>query len=192
VIKEEIYVYRCPSGKNEKYISADGNTTVIYQHPCLVHTLYCQDLAGGHGDRFTDSLKTEYERLSADENTSPRAELKRYFKIRKEKYSGNRSVEFDIENIEKNRDLYTGYMCFITNDKTITTAENALSEYSKRNYTEKNFDEMNNEPDMKRIRVHTDNRMCARLLIQFIAEIFIREIRVCLRNSEECRKMTKT
>jgi DNA-binding cell septation regulator SpoVG len=44
---------------------------------------------------------------------------------------------------------------------------------------------------MKRIRVHTDDRMRARLLIQFIAEIILREIRVRLRDSEECSKMTR-
>jgi hypothetical protein len=44
---------------------------------------------------------------------------------------------------------------------------------------------------MSRIRVHTDGRMRARLFIQFIAEIYLREVRVRLRDSEECRKMTK-
>ena len=50
---------------------------------------------------------------------------------------------------------------------------------------------MKNDLDMRRIRVHTDNRMKARLLIQFIAEIYLREIRVRLRDSDECRKLTK-
>jgi hypothetical protein len=44
---------------------------------------------------------------------------------------------------------------------------------------------------MGRIRVHTDDRMRARLLIQFVAEILIREIRVRLRDSKECKKMTR-
>jgi transposase len=65
-----------------------------------------------------------------------------------------------------------------------------LNEYSTRDYIEKDFDEMKNELDMKRIRVHTDSRMKARLLIQFIAEIHMREIRVCMGNSTDCKKMT--
>jgi hypothetical protein len=44
---------------------------------------------------------------------------------------------------------------------------------------------------MKRIRVHTDGRMCARLVIQFIAQIILRESRVLLKKSEECKKMTR-
>ena len=79
----------------------------------------------------------------------------------------------------------------MTNDPTIKTAEDALREYSTRDYIEKDFDEMKNELDMNRIRVHKDNRMRSRLFIQFIAEIFLREIRIQLSKSEACRKMTK-
>ena len=76
-------------------------------------------------------------------------------------------------------------------DKTVASAKDALKEYSTRDYIEKDFDEMMNDLDVRRIRVHTDGRMKARLLIQFIAEIYIREIRVRLRDSVECRKMTR-
>ena len=71
------------------------------------------------------------------------------------------------------------------------SALDALSEYSTRDYIEKDFDEMKNEVDMGRIRVHSDARMWSRLFIQFIAEIYMREIRVCLRNSPSCSKLTR-
>jgi hypothetical protein len=44
---------------------------------------------------------------------------------------------------------------------------------------------------MDGIRIHTNKRMQARLFMQFIAEIYLREIRVRLRDSEECGKMTR-
>jgi len=50
---------------------------------------------------------------------------------------------------------------------------------------------MKNDLDMRRLRVHSDQRMKARLFIQFIAEIYMREIRIRLRDSEECKRMTK-
>jgi len=68
--------------------------------------------------------------------------------------------------------------------------EDALGEYSTRDYIEKDFDEMKNEVDMACIWVHTDERMRVRLFIQFIAEFFMREIGVCLRNSKSCSKLT--
>ncbi|MDR0751719.1 MAG: hypothetical protein LBF12_03905, partial [Christensenellaceae bacterium] len=90
------------------------------------------------------------------------------------------------------RNEYAGHVCYITNDKSIATAENALEEYSTRDYIEKDFDEMKNELDVKRIRVHTDGRMKARLFLQFIAEIYMREIRVRLGMDPFCKKLTCT
>jgi transposase len=93
--------------------------------------------------------------------------------------------------IAQHENKYAGYICFLTNDKTIGTALDALTEYSTRDYIEKDFDEMKNNLDMKRIRVQSDTRMKSRLFIQFIAEIYMREIRVCIRNSKNCEKLTK-
>jgi transposase len=191
ITREEVLVYRCATEKGEKYICEVENFTIVSQHKCMVHVLFCQDLVGGQWDRFMGSLKSEYESLLSDKKATPKDELKKYFRVSKDKYARGKTIEFDLENIEKHRDRYTGYICFITNDKTIVTAEDALREYSTRDYIEKDFDEMKNDLDMKRIRVHTDDRMRARLVIQFIAEIFIREIRVRLSDSEECKKMTR-
>jgi len=129
-----------------------------------------------------ERLNVEYLRLLADDKAEPASELKRARK---------RSVDFNMERVANHRDNYAGHICFITNDKTIATAADALKEYSTRDYIEKDFDEMKNDLDMRRIRVHTDDRMKARLLIQFVAEIYLREIRVRLRDSDECRKMTR-
>jgi transposase len=92
--------------------------------------------------------------------------------------------------IKSHRNAYSGHFCFITNDKTIHTAADALREYSTRDYIEKDFDEMKNELDMKRIRVHTDGRMKARLFVQFVAEIYMREIIARMHDSEDCKKLT--
>jgi transposase len=157
----------------------------------MAHILFCQDLVGGQWDKFMEKLNGEYERLLDDEKAAPANELKKYFVIEKPKWARKRTVGFHMENITKHRNLYAGHICFITNDKTIPTSKEALREYSTRDYIEKDFDEMKNDLDMRRIRVHTDGRMKARLLIQFIAEIYIREIRTRLHNSEECHKMTR-
>jgi len=178
------------NGRIGKYEPQSGEA-VLGQYRCTVHVLYCQDLVGGQWNKFMERLNSEYSRLMDDANAQPSNELKRYFIITKEKWARKRSVGFNMPNIEKHRNNYAGYTCFITNDKTITVAKDALSEYSTRDYIEKDFDEMKNELDMRRIRVHSDNRMKARLLIQFIAEIYLREIRTRLKESDECKKMTR-
>jgi transposase len=187
---EKIFVYHCKEKKGEKYIAKDGER-ILSQHSCKVHVLFCQDLVGNQWDRFMEKLNKEYQRLMEDEEAEPASELKKYFCIERKKWARKRSVEFNMENITKQRNNYAGHICFITNDKTIPTAKDALKEYSTRDYIEKDFDELKNDLDMRRIRVHTDGRMKARLFIQFIAEIYIREIRVLLRNEEVGRKMTR-
>lgn len=137
------------------------------------------------------SLKNEYERLSEDEKACAKEEFISYIEIKNTKNSKQRTISFNMKNIEKYRDQYAGHICFITNDKLISTAESALSEYSTKNYIEKDFDEIKNDSDMKQIGVHTVGRINARLLIQFIAEIILREIRIKLHNSNECKNLTK-
>jgi hypothetical protein len=187
---EETFVYICKGRGGEKYAARDGEE-VLSQHQCVAHVLFCQDLVGGQWDKFMDALNLEYGRLAADESAEPVKGLKPYFVIEKKKWARRRSVGFSTENIAKHRNNYAGFICFLTNDRTIPSADAALDEYSTRDYIEKDFDEMKNDLDMRRIRVHTDGRMKARLLMQFIAEIYMKEIRVRLRGSDECKKMTR-
>jgi len=187
---EDAIVHRCNDYKEECYTAKEGEE-IIAQYPCRVHVLFCQDLVGSQWDKFMGRLNDEYGRLIANEDAAPTSELKQYFIIEKRKWARKRSIDFNMERIAQHRNNYAGYICFITNDKTVVTAADALREYSTRDFIEKDFDEMKNDLDMRRIRVHTDDRMKARLLIQFIAEIFLREFRVRFRESEVCRKMTR-
>jgi transposase len=178
--------------KNDEYVPDNESFKIISKHNCLVHVLFCQELVGHHRDKLMDILKAEYERLKSNEKTKVNEDLARYFKIEKPKYSRHRTVEFDYEAIYQQDKIYNGHICFITNEKTILKAEDALNEYSTRDYIEKDFDDLKNDLDMKRIRVHTDARMYGRLLIQFIAQIILRDIRMRLNESKECKKLSKT
>jgi hypothetical protein len=189
--KEEVLVHICSGSARDKYVSKEEGIEVVAQYPCRIHVLFCQDLVGRQHDRFMDRLKAEYDRLIADESTEVQKELEKYIKVYRKKYARRRTVEYDTDMIAQHRNKYAGYIWFLTNNRTIGTALDALTEYSTRDYIEKDFDEMKNELDMKRLRVQTDVRMRSRLFIQFIAEIYMREIRVCLRSSETCKKLTR-
>ena len=188
--QEEIRVHICEGSAREKYVPDDESIEVIAQYSCRVHVLFCQDLVGKQHDTFMDKLKAEYDRLIHDEEATVKKEFEQFIKVYKKKYSRHRTVAFDTAMIAQHKNKYAGHICFLTNDKTIETAVDALTEYSTRDFIEKDFDEMKNELDMQRIRVHCDNRMKARLFLQFIAEIYMREIRVCLQNAENCKKLT--
>jgi hypothetical protein len=189
--KEEVIVHICSGSARDKYVNKEESIEVIDQYPCRVHVLFCQDLVGRQHDRFMDRLKSERDRLVADESAELQKEFKKYIKVYREKYARRRTVEYDTDMIAQHRNKYAGYICFLTNDRTIGTALDALTEYSTRDYIEKDFDEMKNNLDMKRIRVQADTRMRSSLNIQSIAEIYMREIRVCIRSSETCKKLTR-
>jgi len=189
--KEEVIVHICNGSTKDKYVNTDKSMKVIAQYSCQVHVLFCQDFVGSQHDRFMDSLKAEHDRLINNEEAAVKKEFEKYIKVCRKKYARHRTVEYDTDMIAQHKNKYAGYICFITNDKTIRTATDALTEYSTRDYIEKDFDEMKNNLDMKRIRVQTDARMRSRLFVQFIAEIYMREIRVCIRNSETCKKLSR-
>ena len=189
--KERVVVHICDGSARDKYVSDEKGATVIAQYPCRVHILFCQDLVGSQHDRFMDKLKAEHDRLVSDDGAEVKKEYEKYIKVSRKKYARHRTIEYDADMIAGHKNKYAGHICFITNDKTIATASDALKEYSTRDYIEKDFDEMKNCLDMKRIRVWSDPRMRSRLFIQFIAEIYMREIRVCLRRSHECKKLTR-
>jgi transposase len=189
--KEETLIHICNGTARDKYVSSEPGVEVVAQYPCRIHVLFCQDLVGGQHDKFMDRLKAERARLVADENATIQREFEKYIKVYRKKYARHRTVEYDTETIAQHKNKYAGYICFLTNDRTIETAMDALTEYSTRDYIEKDFDEMKNDLDMRRIRVWSDARMRSRLFIQFIAEIYMREIRVCMRKSETCKKLTR-
>ena len=189
--KEEVIVHICNGTAKDKYANNDKNIEIIAQYPCQVHILFCQDLVGSQHDRFMDNLRTEHDRVVNDNNATVKKEFEKCIKVSRKKYARHRTIEYDTDMITQHKNKYAGYVCFITNDKTIKTVRDVLTEYSTRDYIEKDFDEMKNNLDMKRIRVQTDVRMRARLFIQFIAEIYMREIRVCIRKSASCSKLSR-
>jgi len=189
---EKVLTVACHSKRNGQYTSTDPDIHIVSQHHCTVHVAFCNDLVGNQYDSFMAALNKEYVRLKSDESAQVQAKYKKYFKIERKKYARHRSVEFDIKKIQEHRNKYAGYICFVTNDPTIKTTEDALLEYATRDVIEKDFDDMKNSLDMKRLRIRTDDRMRARLFIQFITEIFLRELRICCKNSVVCKKFSRT
>jgi transposase len=190
--REEVLVYPRNGKRNDKYVSNNPYMDVIAQYPCRIHTAFCHELIGNQYDEFMTELLVEYNRLKNDEKAVVKKEYEKYFKITKAKYARHREVQFDLKMIQAHKDKYEGYICYITNDSAINTAESALKEYATRDVIEKDFDDMKNTLDMNRIHVHTGGRMRARLFIQVIAEVFLREIRNCFHSSNTCKQMTRS
>jgi transposase len=70
---------------------------------------------------------------------------------------------------------FFGYWCIYTNAEK--DAKTALENYRERNGIEVLFDDLKNELDCERLRVHSSRAMYGRLFIQFIALILLSAIR---------------
>ena len=150
--EDETFFYFC-KGKGDRYTPHDDKCIeVLGQYPCQAHVLFCQDLVGNSWDRFMGNLNSEHSRLLGDPSAKVKAEYAPFFVIEKPKYARKRTVDFNMDAIEKHKNRHVGFICFLTNDPTIKTAEDALNEYSTRDYIEKDFDEMKNDLDMRRMR----------------------------------------
>jgi hypothetical protein len=132
--KEDSFFYHCKK-KGDRYKSQDGDgIEVIEQYPCQAHVLFCQDLVGNSWNRFMGNLNSEYTKLLSDPGAKVKSEYEPFFLIEKPKYARKRVVDFNMEAITKHKNKYAGYICFLTNDPTAKTAEDALAEYSTRDY----------------------------------------------------------
>jgi transposase len=188
---QQILVYHCQK-RGDRYVNSNEKIEIIEQYPCRAYVLFSQDLVGSQFDKFIKNLGAEYDRLTVDKSAVPKKEYQKYFRVERKKYARKRRVEYVNEKVLEYKDKYAGYICYLTNDSTIKTTEDALKEYSTRDQIEKDFDELKNTEDMKRLRVWDGDRMRSRLFIQFIAEIHMRELCTRLRASKECAKLTRT
>lgn len=78
-------------------------------------------------------------------------------------------VTANLDAIEQLRNSDAGYFAIYSTE--FKDAEQAMWAYKLRDGIEKRFDDLKNEEDMHRIRVHSTHNLQSRLFIQFIAQI---------------------
>ena len=91
---------------------------------------------------------------------------KNYFIINETPVRGIK-VEFDEDAIAKHKKNRIGWFVLVSND--IKDKVRALEVYRSKDAVEKCFDDMKNDLDMKRLRMHTEATVEGRIFIQFIA-----------------------
>jgi len=105
----------------------------------------------------------------------------RYFIVRETPVRGL-SVKYNSEAIADFRNRYAGFFILITN--TFKEPIITLETYRNKDVVENCFDDLKNQLDMKRLRVHSSASMDTRLFLQFPALIYISALRKRMRNSK--------
>jgi len=88
-------------------------------------------------------------------------------------------VTFNNATIEAARKRYAGFHVLLSTK--FKDPMEALKVYREKDVVEKCFDDLKNELDMNRLRVHNAGRTQSRLFIQFIALILLSQVRKVLR-----------
>jgi transposase len=149
---------------------------------CYVHLYYNAHTAAQATDDFTEELLAYKEELEKGFFNSDHEEVYKAFFTVKETPVRGRRVSFNNEAIAAHRNRYAGFYVLLSND--FKDPLEALAIYRNKDSVEKCFDDLKNQLDMKRLRVHSSPVMDGRFFVQFIALIYMSILRKKMRDSQ--------
>lgn len=158
--------------------------TRLFQWPdnarrCYLHIYYTPHQAADDFARLIQHLllcKTELETGQLD--PAHQQDYEQYFVVKDTPVRGRR-VEYNDSAIAAFRNRYAGFFAILTSRKM--DARDALAIYRDKDGIEKLFDNLKNQLDLKRLRIHSSGRMAARVFVQFISLILMSQINKTLR-----------
>lgn len=138
---------------------------------CYLHTYYDRISAKVEGKEFIHKLKTAYEELIGGYSSKRKqAFYEKYFLI-KERPKRGRKVQYNEEAIRRYQETEAGWKVILSNSEA--DAKAALRLFRDRTAAERNFDDLRNESDQKRLLVNTNAAVSARLFLQFVAFVMV-------------------
>ena len=157
---------------------ADTELSSWKGHRCYIHTYYDSYRAESENKKFNHILLMCYQELSDGKRIKcHEAEYKKYFHLKETPKRGLK-VEYNEEAIREHRNNTSGWFVMITND--VKDPVKALEIYRRKDAVEKGFDDLKNDLDMKRLRIHSAAAMDGRIFIQYIALILSTRIKVVM------------
>jgi transposase len=153
-----------------------------------LHVYYNARQAADEFDRFTRELLQYKQEIEAGKRVKANEECYARFLLVKETPKRGLRVTFNDEEIQKQRKRYAGFFCILST--TFKDPMDALQVYRAKDAVENSFDDLKNQLDMKRLRIHTSAAMDSRLFLQFLALILICQIRNTTQNDKILRNLT--
>jgi transposase len=155
---------------------------------CYLHLYYNAKARAEKIDQFNEDLITYKEELeSGNTNANHQNAYDTFFNITQTPKRGIK-VTYNMEAVNQHIKRYTGYFALLSN-KTKDPLE-ALRIYRDKDVVEKSFDDLKNQLDMKRLRMHSSRATDGRLFVQFIALILMSALRKEMRKSDLIKHYT--
>jgi hypothetical protein len=139
-------------------------------------------------DKFnTRLIQCKFELESGATSKEHQAYYDDYFIVKTTPKRGT-TVNYNNEAIMTYLNRYTGFYALLTN--SIKDPVESLQVYRNKDVVEKCFDDLKNQLDMKRLRMHSYQSSEAKLFIQFIALIYTSALRKAIKDANLDGKYT--
>ena len=155
---------------------------------CYIHLYYNAQMRAIAVDQFNEELISYKDELESGQLVSAHQEAYDTFFVIKTTPKRGTRVYYNETAISQYISRYTGFQAILSN--TIKDPVKALQIYRDKDVVEKCFNDLKNQLDMKRLRMHTSSSVDGRLFIQFIALIYMSALRRELRESDLIVKYT--
>lgn len=155
---------------------------------CYVHLFFNAHARAAAVDRFNALLIMCRQELETDNRISSHKSTYDDFFIVKETPKRGRKVTYNDAAVKQYISRYAGFQALLSN--AIKDPIEAIRVYRNKDVVEKSFDDLKNQLDMNRLRIHNSETMNGRLFVQFIALIYISALRKEMRCSDLIRKYT--
>ena len=153
-----------------------------------VHLYYNAYRAASAHDAFMRKLLESKKELETGKHAKVNEPFyNRYFIINETPVRGL-SVSYNNEAILEFRNRYAGFFVLLSNE--FKDPVTVLKTYRNKDLVENCFDDLKNQLDMKRLRVHSSFSMDARLFLQFLALIYMSALRKSMNESESLASLT--
>lgn len=158
------------------------------KHRCYLHLYYKPHARANAIDSFNEKLLEYKKELENGQPNSKHQDAYDEFFIIKNTPKRGLKVIFNETAVQKHIKRYTGFQALLSN--RVKDPVQALTIYRDKDVVEKCFDDMKNQLDMKRLRMHSSSTTDGRLFVQFIALIYVSALRREMRKSNLIEQYT--
>jgi transposase len=149
---------------------------------CYLHLYFNAHARADAIDQFNQQLFRYREELESGNIIQGHQEAYDTFFIVKTTPKRGIKISYNTEAVNKHIKRYVGFQALLSN--SIKDPVKALQVYREKDVVEKCFDDLKNQLDMKRLRVHSSSTVDGRLFVQFIALIYMSALRQEMRRSD--------
>jgi len=155
---------------------------------CYLHLYYNAHARAAAIDRFNEELFEYKKELESDKLINKHQWAYDAFFIIKTTPKRGRKITFNTQTVSQYIKRYAGFQALLSN--SIKDPLKALQVYRDKDVVEKCFDDLKNQLDLKRLRMHGSATTDGRLFVQFIALIYVSALRKEMRKSNLIKDYT--